>query len=433
PASRTQRFFLCAEVCLILPIKIEGVLAATNQCNSVSETTCTFTAVFFSVLIITQRRYSKTCNSAAEKFFKGKGSQLTMTMPVIMVHGGAWTIPEKLVEASRAGTHAAARAGYAVLMRGGSAIDAVPASILVLENDPTFDAGTGSVLTRNGEVEMDSVIMDGKTLATGAVACVHNIKNPIDLARRHGEVPDPDACERDCVYAPGLDLVIVIVATLPVQKRVVVIKNPDLSRVTTPHILLVSKGANQFADEVGIKRVTTESLVSEEARREFEDYHANYGSAVQDLFCHRGTHHHETVGAVALDADGNLAYATSTGGISCKRPGRVGDSPIIGAGGYADNDVGTVSCTGHGESISKVVLAHLIVSDMRNGKAPQEAADKALEKMAARVNGYGGVIVLSNSGEPVTSFTTESMSWAWIKDGVLHSGINPDEDITEDV
>ncbi|KAH3854100.1 hypothetical protein DPMN_096639 [Dreissena polymorpha] len=201
----------------------------------------------------------------------------------------------------------------------------------------------------------------------------------------------------------------------------------------TPHILLVSKGANQFADEVGIKRVTTESLVSEEARREFEDYHANYGSAVQDLFCHRGTHHHETVGAVALDADGNLAYATSTGGISCKRPGRVGDSPIIGAGGYADNDVGAVSCTGHGESISKVVLAHQIVSDMRNGKAPQEAADKALAKMAARVNGYGGVIVLSNSGEPVTSFTTERMSWAWIKDGVLHSGINPDEEITEDV
>ncbi|XP_052767390.1 isoaspartyl peptidase/L-asparaginase-like [Mya arenaria] len=311
-----------------------------------------------------------------------------MSTPVIIVHGGAWTIPDDIVEGSRAGTKAAARAGYAVLSSGGTAIDAIQAAIRVLEDDPCFDAGTGSVLTAKGDVEMDAVIMDGRTLKSGAVACVHNIKNPIELARKVMEKTD--------------------------------------------HCLLVGPGADLFAEEVGIKRVPTESLVSAEAVRELEFYHANYDCTVHDLFRQRGSSH-DTVGAVALDVNGNVAYGTSTGGISCKKPGRVGDSPIIGAGGYADNDVGGISCTGHGESISKVVLAHQVITAMKTGTDAQEAADKALANMASRVDGYGGVIVLGREGDVALSFTTERMSWAWAKEGTIHSGVNPGEDFREPV
>ncbi|WAR18678.1 ASGL1-like protein [Mya arenaria] len=294
-----------------------------------------------------------------------------MTTPVIIVHGGAWTIPKDIVEESRDGTKKAAKAGYTVLSSGGTAIDAVQAAIRVLEDTPCFDAGTGSVLTAKREVEMDAVIMDGRTLKSGAVACVQNIKNPIELAR------------------------------MVMEK--------------TSHSMLVGPGANLFAEEMGIERVPTDSLVSEEAVRELE------------------ASGHDTTGAVALDKNGNLAYGTSTGGISGKKPGRVGDSPIIGLGGYADNDVGGISCTGHGESISKVVLAHQIITAMRTGTDAQEAADKALANMASRVEGYGGVIVLSRLGDVALSYTTDNMSWAWAKEGTIHSGVNPGEDIQEPV
>ncbi|KAL4237312.1 Isoaspartyl peptidase/L-asparaginase [Mactra antiquata] len=310
-----------------------------------------------------------------------------MATPVIMVHGGAWTIPDNLVQPSRDGTKTAARAGYKVLESGGSALDAVQAAVMSLEDDPTFDAGKGSVLNKNGEVEMDAVIMDGQTLKSGGVACVQNIKNPICLAR---EVMQ-----------------------------------------STDHCLLVGPGANQFAEEVGIKKVPMETLVSDEAIRELECY-KQYGNTVEDLFRQRGSQH-DTVGAVAMDCHGNIAYGTSTGGITCKKPGRVGDSPIMGAGGYADNEAGAVSCTGHGESIFKVVLAYQIITLMKQGMQPQEASDKALAEMSKRVHGYGGVIVLSNDGQPVTSFTTERMAWAWAKDGALHHGVDPGEDIFENI
>lgn len=308
-----------------------------------------------------------------------------MATPVIFVHGGAWSIPDHLEEVSRHGIKAAARAGNQVLQKGGCAVDAVQASIQAVEDNPAFDAGTGSVLTSKGEVEMDAVIMDGDTLRTGGVACVQNIKNPILLAR---EVMDK-----------------------------------------TGHIMLMGKGANDFAEEVGIKPVSRESLVSEETIREHERYKA-YGNTVDDLFRQR-TSGHDTVGAVAIDSQGNIAFGTSTGGISCKRPGRVGDSPIIGAGGYADNEVGGVSCTGHGESISKVVLAYQIITLMKQGLSTQEAADRALAYMADRVHGYGGVIVIGKNSEVSKSFTTEKMTWAFIKEGNLHHGIRPGEDIVE--
>lgn len=317
-----------------------------------------------------------------------------MAKPVMMVHGGAWSIPDNLLEESYQGIKDAVRKGYDILEKGGSALDAVQAAVVVLEDDPDFDAGCGSVLTLNGDVEMDAVIMCGKTLKAGGVACVHNIKNPINLAR---EVMDK-----------------------------------------TKHVLLVGKGANDFAEEVGIKKVPTESLVSEEALRELKCY-KEYGNTVNDLFRQRGTgsHNHtldhDTVGAVAIDKDGNLAFGTSTGGISCKRPGRVGDSPIIGAGGYADNEVGAVSCTGHGESMFKVCLAYQIASLMRQGLSPDEASSQALKNMADRVHGYGGVIVLNNKGEVSATFTTERMTWAYARDKVIHYGINPGEDRVENI
>lgn len=309
--------------------------------------------------------------------------------PVIIVHGGAWSLPDNLVTAVRSGVKSAAQAGYKVLRNGGTAVDAVQAALTVMEDDPNFDAGKGSVLTSKGEVEMDAVIMDGRTLKTGAVACVQNIKNPIALARTVMEKTD--------------------------------------------HNLLVGQGANLFAEEQGIKKVSTDSLVSIEAKMEYQEFKekGGYGGAVGNLF--KSGNKHETVGAVALDSKGNIAYGTSTGGITYKMPGRVGDSPIIGAGGYADNEVGGVSCTGHGESISKVVLAHQITNLMRQGIPAQAAADNALDTMAKRVKGYGGVIVLSNKGDAVRSFTTERMAWAFIKKDLLHYGINVGEMCTERV
>ncbi|KAK3608610.1 hypothetical protein CHS0354_042608 [Potamilus streckersoni] len=307
--------------------------------------------------------------------------------PVVIVHGGAWNVPDHLLEGSMNGAKASARAAYQILKTGGSALDAVVAAVRVLEDDVCFDAGTGSVLNSKGEVEMDAIIMDGETLKAGGVACVQNIKNPIDLAR--------------------------------------------LVMDETEHVLLVGKGANQFAEEMGVKTVPVSELVTAEAMREFACY-KQYGNAVEELFGRKKDFSHDTVGAVALDMHGNIAYGMSTGGITAKRPGRVGDSPLVGNGGYADNEVGAVSCTGHGESIIKVCLAHSIISYMEQGMTAQVAAEKALMKMDKRVNGHGGVIVVGKNGDIGKFFTTPRMTWAWVKDNKLHYGIEDAEDNCED-
>ncbi|KAJ8308615.1 hypothetical protein KUTeg_013489 [Tegillarca granosa] len=233
--------------------------------------------------------------------------------PVIVIHGGAWAIPDDLAEASVEGVIRAAKTGYATLLDGGSAVDAVENAVKVLEDEPAFDAGTGSVLNSNGEVEMDAVIMDGKTLSAGG----------------------------------------------------------------TDHVLLVGNGANQFAEEIGMERVQTEELVTEEGRKEYEHF-LKFKTTVNVLFRNRDNSGHDTVGTVAMDKNGNVAFGTSTGGITAKRPGRVGDSPIIGSGGYADNVSGAVSTTGHGESIMKVCLARHVTYLMEQGMSAQEASEKAL-------------------------------------------------------
>ncbi|XP_071490527.1 isoaspartyl peptidase/L-asparaginase-like [Diadema antillarum] len=304
--------------------------------------------------------------------------------PAIATHGGAWAIPDHMKDASAQGVQRAVRAGYCVLRDGGTALDAVEAAIRVLEDDPVFDAGTGAVLNYDGEVELDSIIMEGKELRSGAVTCVQNIKNPISLARKVMEKTD--------------------------------------------HLLLAGKGANQFAKEVGIDEVDPSKLVTEEARKMWEEYR-KFNKNVDVFFSNRAEFGHETVGSVAVDKWGNVACGTSTGGITGKRVGRVGDTPIIGSGAYCDNAYGAVSTTGHGEAIMKVNLSKTVLSYMEHlGLSAKEAADKAVGFMHRRVGGAGGAIVVSSSGDLARSFNSQRMAWAFAKDNSVRYGVDPKED-----
>ncbi|KAJ0005095.1 hypothetical protein NQD34_011309 [Periophthalmus magnuspinnatus] len=303
------------------------------------------------------------------------------TMPaVLVVHGGAWAIPEDLASASVSGVKAAACEGFSVLKKGGSALDAVEAAVRSLEDNDVFNAGHGAVLNSEGEVELDAIIMDGKTLGSGAVSSVKNISNPVSLARAVMEKTD--------------------------------------------HMMLTSRGANLFAESIGMATICTEELVSEFERKEWEK-HKNYATGIKEDFNAKWAH--DTVGAVAVDSTGNVACATSTGGIRNKMVGRVGDSPLIGCGGYADNYSGAVSCTGHGENILKVTLARTIISHMEQGKPAAEASELALKYMGDRVHGAGGAIVVTPSGQWAATFTTERMAWAAVENDTLWYGLNPQE------
>ncbi|KAL7878063.1 hypothetical protein SRHO_G00047060 [Serrasalmus rhombeus] len=305
--------------------------------------------------------------------------------PVIVVHGGAWAIPDTLAEASVAGVKAAALAGSEVLKRGGRALDAVEAAVRMMEDDLVFDAGHGAVLNTDGEVELDAIIMEGETLAAGAVSSVRNIGNPVSLARAVMEKTD--------------------------------------------HVMLTGRGANLFAESIGVPTLPTDALVTEEERKEWEHRYKRYIVGVKELF--NSQWGHDTVGAVALDSFGNVACATSTGGIRNKMVGRVGDSPVIGSGGYADNKTGAVSCTGHGESILKVTLARLILFHMDQGRTASQAAKSSLQFMRERVQGCGGAIVVSPKGDWTATFTTERMAWAAVDENVLYYGLNPKEELKE--
>jgi beta-aspartyl-peptidase (threonine type) len=181
--------------------------------------------------------------------------------------------------------------------------------------------------------------------------------------------------------------------------------------------MMIGEGANKLAKENGLERISQEKLVTDEAKKELNEWlrERQFGE----------TFGHETVGAVAMDSEGNLAAATSTGGVTGKRVGRVGDVPIIGSGGYADNRVGAVSTTGHGESIMKVTLARLVLSFVASGEDIQLAAEKALRYMSMRVNGNGGLIAIDSDGNIAHAFTTSRMAWAFIKEDEKQSGINP--------
>jgi beta-aspartyl-peptidase (threonine type) len=285
--------------------------------------------------------------------------------PSIIVHGGAWDIPPELHEAHRAGTRRAVEAGWAVLTAGGSALDAVEAAIVSMEDDETFDAGRGSFLNADGQVELDAGFMDGAELQVGAVAGVQFIRNPIQLARA-------------------------------VMER-------------SEHVLMIAGGAQRFAQKMGIPTCELTDLA---VPREFERwqkllYDRTYST--RSSF----TRPADTVGCVALDRAGHLAAGTSTGGTPNKLPGRVGDVPMVGCGFYADDQLGAASTTGWGESIAKVLLARLALHHLEAGGEPMAAARTAIDQLADKVNGLGGVILLSPGGQPGWAFNTPRMARAY--------------------
>jgi L-asparaginase / beta-aspartyl-peptidase len=285
--------------------------------------------------------------------------------PSLIVHGGAWDIPDEAVEACKAGCLRALRAGHSILANGGHALDAIEAAITVLEDDPVFDAGYGSHLNLDGYVECDAIVMDAATLRAGSVAGLRRVKNPIQAAR-------------------------------------VVLEK-------CPHMMLISQGAEQFAHDHGIALCDPEDLISP-AEREAWDRCRKDSHAAE----HHHGHEQGTVGAVALDEQGRLYAATSTGGTCCKLPGRVGDSPLIGSGCYADLETGAVSSTGFGEAIMKVVLAKTVCDFLRPAASnPTRACEAGIQLLARRGKGTGGVILLDKNGNPGYAYNTPRMAYGF--------------------
>ncbi len=336
--------------------------------------------------------------------------------PSLIVHGGAWDIPDEAVDACKSGCQRALTAGWSILSGGGSALDAVEAAIVVLEDDPVFDAGYGSHLNFDGDVECDAIVMDGATLRAGSVAALQHIRNPIRLARK-------------------------------------VLEN-------CPHMMLVGEGAERFAISQSIPLCDPRELIAETEWQAWQLCKKDQHAAAH----HRG-HEQGTVGAVAIDSPGALFAATSTGGTCCKLPGRVGDSPLIGCGCYADSEAGGVSSTGYGEAIMKIVMAKTAVDFLRHGGtvsdldatlAPSSpapapagsafrhdaspiathgsftsfpssamlAARESIHLLAKRTHATGGLILLDRYGNPGFAFNTPRMAYGYVcQDGSLLTAV----------
>ena len=321
----------------------------------------------------------------------------------LIVHGGAWDIPDEAVDSCKSGCHRALSAGWSVLRAGGSALDAVEAAVIILEDEPVFDAGFGSHLNLDGRVECDAIVMNGATLRAGSVAALQRVRNPIRLAR---------AVLENC-----------------------------------PHMMLVAQGAERFAIEQGIALCDPQDLISAAEHEAWQRCSQDKHAAAH----HRG-HEQGTVGAVAIDRHGKLFAATSTGGTCCKLPGRVGDSPLIGCGCYADSAAGGVSCTGYGEAIMKIVMAKTAVDLLRSSPVSQHdcpvpersssvvidvaageyaphssaaapcgenfhamlAAREAVHLLAHRTHATGGLILLDRDGNPGFAFNTPRMAFGYV-------------------
>jgi beta-aspartyl-peptidase (threonine type) len=288
------------------------------------------------------------------------------TDPVLVVHGGAWAMPDDMVEAHLHGVRNALAAGWQVLQHGGPALDAVEEAVVVMEDDETFDAGRGSFLNRDGRVQLDALIMEGATLRAGGVGCVERLRNPVRAARK------------------------------------------ILSE--SPHVYFVAEGAEKFAAEHGVELCRNEELVIPREVERLREYQQEAASHGNDLFAPSISH--DTVGAVALDRDGNIAAATSTGGTLNKAPGRLGDSSLIGCGCYADNLSAAASTTGWGEPIMKLVLAKWTADRVAAGNLPEWAAQEAMNYLKQRLDGHGGIIVLNAHGQFGIAHNTPRMAWA---------------------
>jgi len=270
-----------------------------------------------------------------------------------------------MVEDHLRGIRAALAAGWKVLERGGSALDAVEAAIVVMEEDEVFDAGRGSFLTADGHVQLDAMMMDGRTLRAGGVGCVEHIRNPICAARK------------------VLD--------------------------ESPHVYLVAEGAERFAEAHGIRLCANDELIIERERARLADAKAKAAAGLPDKTFAGASH--DTVGAVALDARANIAAGTSTGGTLNKTPGRVGDSSLIGCGCYADDQSAAVSCTGWGEPIMKLVLGKWACDQVAGGGDPQAVAEAAMANLLERLDGHGGMILLDAQGRVGITHNTPRMAW----------------------
>lgn len=298
----------------------------------------------------------------------------------LMVHGGAGALEnvkdDKIAFRYLDSIRRTLEHGRDVMELGGSALQAVEACASLLEDDPVFNAGCGSVLNENGKVEMDAAIMDGRDLSAGAVAAVDNIANPVQLAR--------------------------------------------LVMTESEHVMLIAEGAMRFADHCGMERVpedyfyTTDRVEQlRQARLQHKIMLDHDGSDVDTEDQKYGT-----IGAIARDPQGNLAAATSTGGIVNKRMGRVGDSPIIGAGVYADNETCAVSATGFGEDFMRSVIAKTIADFIyMKGMDAKQATAAGIKYLVRKVQGRGGVIVIDNDGNCSSGFTTKKMIHGWIEKG----------------
>ncbi|KAH8377824.1 hypothetical protein KR093_007268, partial [Drosophila rubida] len=297
--------------------------------------------------------------------------------PTVLVHGGSGNIADAKLAKAKLGVKKAARTGYETLLQTGSVLDAVEQAVNSLEQDGNFNAGYGSVLTYDGEVEMDAAIMHGAQLEAGCVSLARDIVHPITLARRIME--------------------------------------------KTRHRYLADEGAMLLAASEGFDILPKGALVTDAALKSLEQFKANMDkTGASGSYGSPGT-----VGAVAIDACGNVAAATSTGGITGKLPGRIGDSPVLGAGTYADNETGAASATGHGESIMRFNVVSRVLALMQHGNHTiQQATEQVLLEMTKRFNETAGIIAIDYRGELGICFTSKRMSWAYQRGDELHCGVD---------
>lgn len=299
---------------------------------------------------------------------------MTRRVPAVIVHGGAGADPADAPDELRAGMRTALDAAWAVLAASGSALDAVEAAVRALEDHPRFNAGRGAVLTLDGTVELDASIMEGDQLRCGAVAAVSRIANPVSLARR--------------VLEDGR------------------------------HVLMVGDGALAFARAHGVPECDPGELITDRQRARWAALQARAAGAVPAPVGETGT-----VGAVALDRRGTIAAATSTGGMAGQRPGRVGDSPLIGCGTYADSTGGAVSCTGDGEAIIRTVLARRTLDFLKEADEPEYAARVAIDLLVEEGRGQGGLILLDWRGRLGYAHSTPFMPVGWMSPSLREPAI----------
>ncbi|KAL1139952.1 hypothetical protein AAG570_006929 [Ranatra chinensis] len=308
--------------------------------------------------------------------------------PVVLVHGGAGDIPDSRVANKLAGVKRAAREGYSRLIKTGNVLDSIEAAIHIMEDDDAFNAGRGSVLNLEGEVEMEALITEGTHMNAGSVTLVRNIAHPISLARMVME--------------------------------------------DTPHTILGGQGVEDFIVKMGVPRVSDDYLITDYAKEALAEFKRKGGDPTKtEIGSDWVPGEVGTVGCVVVNSTGHVASGTSTGGITGKYRGRIGDTPLPGCGGYSDDDIGAVSTTGYGEAILKYNLAHRILTAMQSGMPTQNATKLSCEGMTSRLDKTAGAITVSNKGEVGVSFTSTRMAWAYQLGDEIHYGIEKGQHLVE--